>query len=272
MVAVTTVLVALTLSMLVTRVASTALTITGIPRHVARFQARSAFTGVGFTTGEAEQVVHHPVRRRIVMTLMLLGNIGVITIASSLILSFTRSPSTRQASLRFVLLVTGMVVLLWLANSRRFDRYLSGVIARVLAKWTDLSVRDYAELLQISGNYGISELQVQKGDWLAGATLAELGLRDEGAAVLGIYRPGRSYIGVPKGETRINAGDLVIVYGLAEVLAELDRRPAGAAGDRQHEESVARHSALLQEQRRLEEELQNQGSRPEPPAPEDQDG
>jgi hypothetical protein len=192
MIAVTTVLVALTLSMLVTRIASTALTITGIPRHVARFQARSAFTGVGFTTAEAEQVVHHPVRRRIVMSLMLMGNIGVITIASSIILSFTRSQSSQQASVRLVLLVAGMLFLLWLANSRRFDSYLSRLISRVLHRWTDIDVRDYAALLQISGNYGIHELHVQEGDWLAGKTLGEMTLRDEGAAVLGIYRPGES--------------------------------------------------------------------------------
>ena len=35
---------------------------TGTSSELARFQARSAFTGVGFTTSEAESVVLHPVR------------------------------------------------------------------------------------------------------------------------------------------------------------------------------------------------------------------
>ncbi len=69
-------LVTIGLSLLVTRVASIALAMTGLSHDLAKFQARSAFTGVGFTTSEAEKVVAHPVRRRILMLLMLLGNAG----------------------------------------------------------------------------------------------------------------------------------------------------------------------------------------------------
>jgi hypothetical protein len=56
-------LVTIGLSLLVTRIASVALTMTGVSRDLAKFQARSAFTGVGFTTNEAEKVVARPVRR-----------------------------------------------------------------------------------------------------------------------------------------------------------------------------------------------------------------
>jgi len=65
-------LTVLALSLLITRLATVALTHTGMSTQAARFQARSAFTGTGLTTSEAEQVVRHPVRRRIVMTLMVL--------------------------------------------------------------------------------------------------------------------------------------------------------------------------------------------------------
>lgn len=247
MFAVATVLTAVTLSILITRVASTALTITGIPRHVARFQARSAFSGVGFTTTEAEQVVHHPVRRRIIMLLMLLGNAGIITIAGSLIISFARSRSATSASLRLSLLLTGMVAILWLANSKRFDRYITAVISRLLRRWTDLEIRDYAGLLQLSGEYGISELHVHEGDWLAEKTLGELNLRDEGVAILGIYRPGHGYIGVPKGPTPILPNDLLMVYGRSSVLSDLDERPTGPEGDAQHERAVTRQAGTSQE-------------------------
>jgi len=58
------VLTILALSLVITRVATVALTMTGLSRQVARFQARSALTGTGFTTSEAETVVNHPVRRQ----------------------------------------------------------------------------------------------------------------------------------------------------------------------------------------------------------------
>lgn len=81
MVALATVLVVLLVSLLITRVATVALTLTGLSREVARFQARSALSGTGFTTSEAEAVVNDPVRRRIVMALMLVGSAGIVTAA-----------------------------------------------------------------------------------------------------------------------------------------------------------------------------------------------
>ncbi|MEL7208515.1 MAG: hypothetical protein AAGK32_09850 [Actinomycetota bacterium] len=53
MVGVITLFVLVMLSLLVTRVASLMLTVTGMSRESARFQARSAFSGVGFTTAES---------------------------------------------------------------------------------------------------------------------------------------------------------------------------------------------------------------------------
>ena len=73
-------LTALGLSLLITRLASTALMLTGLSKEAARFQARSAFTGTGFTTHEAEKVVNHPVRRRVIALLMICRSAGLITI------------------------------------------------------------------------------------------------------------------------------------------------------------------------------------------------
>lgn len=56
-------LVVVTISIIVTRVATVALSMTGVSRDLARFRARSAFSRVGFTTGEAEKMTNHPARR-----------------------------------------------------------------------------------------------------------------------------------------------------------------------------------------------------------------
>ena len=53
MVAVVSVLFILAVSLLITRIATVALQLTGLSKANARFQARSAFTGVGYTTSEA---------------------------------------------------------------------------------------------------------------------------------------------------------------------------------------------------------------------------
>ena len=61
------------LALLVTRVATVALRTTGFSHEAARCQVQSAFSGVGFTTVQSEDVVNHPARRRIVLGLMLLS-------------------------------------------------------------------------------------------------------------------------------------------------------------------------------------------------------
>ncbi len=52
MIAALTLFTVLTLSILVIRSGAVALRLTGLPEQVARFQARSAFTGAGFTTSD----------------------------------------------------------------------------------------------------------------------------------------------------------------------------------------------------------------------------
>lgn len=245
MLALGTALVAIVLSILIARIATVALTVTGLSREAARFQARSALTGTGFTTSEAEPVVDHPVRRRIIMVLMLVGSAGVVTLVAAVTLGFVAARGGADVALRIGLLLGGLLAVLALARNERVDRRLTWLIARLLRTYTDLDTRDYARLLKLSGEYAVTELTVSPGDWIAERTLAELGLTDEGVIVLSIQREDGSYIGVPRGDTPVLSGDVVILYGRGSNLAELDRRPAGPVGDEAHADAVARQRLVL---------------------------
>lgn len=234
MIAILTVLVIVTLSLLVARVATAALTLTGLSRESARFQARSALTTTGFTTVESERIVRHPVRRRIVMTLMLIGQAGIVTVIASLALSFATAAAFLDTAMRLALLLGGLTLLLYLARSQRFDRMIQPLIRRLLGRFTDLDVRDYASLLHIHGEFAVSELAVEADDWIAGRTLQEVRPADEGLLVLGVQRDATTYLGAPTGATRIRAGDTLIVYGPTHRLSELDNRQGGPGGDVAH--------------------------------------
>jgi hypothetical protein len=234
LIAILTVLVIVTMSLLVTRVATAALTLTGLSRESARFQARSALTTTGFTTVESERIVRHPVRRRIIMTLMLIGQAGIVTVIATLALSFATVGAFRDTVMRLVLLLGGLVLLLFLARSQRFDRMIQPLIRRLLGRFTDLDVRDYASLLHIHGEFAVSELAVEADDWIAGRTLQEVRPADEGLLILGVQRDATTYFGAPTGATRIRAGDTLIVYGPTHRLSELDRRQGGPGGDVAH--------------------------------------
>lgn len=243
MIALAGLLVVILVSLLVTRIATVALALTGLSRESARFQARSALSGVGFTTSEAESVVNHPVRRRVVMVLMLLGGASFVTALGALVLSFAGTDSGQRGT-RLLIVVGGLFVIWLLARNKWADRGLSRLIARGLGRWTDLDARDYAALLHLSGPFAVMEMAVDADDWLAGRTLGDLRLRDEGVLVLGISRADGHWIGVPRFDTELRAGDTLVVYGRSPRLAELDRRPAGPDGDAAHDAAVAEHRDL----------------------------
>lgn len=203
----------LALSMVITRIASVAITLTGVSSETARFQARSAFTGTGFTTSEAENVVDHPVRRRIIMILMIARSAGLVSILISLILSFANSGDNDIERLMRLGYLVGGVLVLWLISlSRTFGHQLERLIRWALKRWTSLEIRDYENLFNLSGDYGVKELKVKKGDWLAGKTLDDCNLIDEGILVLGIYREDGSYLGAPQGDTEICPRDNIFYY------------------------------------------------------------
>lgn len=246
MIAIASLLIVVTLSILVTRVATVALTHTGMSREAARFQARSAFTGAGFTTQEAEMVVNHPIRRRIVLLLMLLGNAGIVTAVSSLMLGFVNESTSSSFWVKIVSLAGGIGLLWYLASSKWVDRYLSRLIDWMLRRFTRLEVTDYASLLRLKGDYRLGEIEMQEDDWLTGQTLREANLRQEGVNVLGITRGDGNYMGAPTGETQVKAGDVLIVYGREECLQEIDERRHGTSGDREHDEAVAEQDQVEQ--------------------------
>lgn len=235
-------------SLLVSRIASVALTATGLSRSAAQFQARSALTGVGFTTSESEAIVNHPVRRRVVMALMLIGNAGLVTAVATLLAGYVGA-GAGGALMRTAVLALGLVAVYAASRSQVVDRHIARAVARLLNRYTDLDVRDYAGLLRVAGPYSVTELHVESGDWMAGRSLGELRLRDEGVVVLGIVSSGGLYAGAPGKETTVHEGDQLIVYGHDDTLAELDQRRRGSSGDAAHR----RASGVHRRRRRTEE-------------------
>lgn len=250
MVALISLFIILILSILCTRIVTVALTLTGLSREAAQFQAVSAFTGAGFTTTESEKIVNHPVRRRIILLTIRLGNVGLVTTISSLILTFVQPNGTREEITRLFLLLIGLTILWVVATSHWIDHHLSRFINWALQRWSDLDTHDYASLLRLSGEYRVVEIQVQSGDWLVDKSLAELNLNQEGALVLGIYRANGNYIGAPTGETVIHPDDMLILYGRSPLLVELDSRQAGTPGDQAHQQAVLTQERIVLEQKK----------------------
>lgn len=213
-------LVVFAFSLLIIRIGTIALVMTGVSSDRASFQSISAFSGVGFTTEEAEDVMSTPSRRRIIRTLILLGNIGIVTGIATLVLSFTGDGSGNSA-LRLAYLAIGTGSLILLARSRWFDRLVTPVIEWGLDRTTSLDRHDYRQLLRLRRGYRVAEIYVDEDNQLTNRTLKELNRNAEGVVALGIRRSDDSYLGALGENQPIKSGDTFLAYGQKDRLQKL---------------------------------------------------
>lgn len=215
-------LLAILISFLFVRAASIALMMTGLDKSKARFQALSAFSGTGFTTKEAELVVNHPVRRRIVRYLMVMGNAGVVTVIVTATSSFSTSTGY-QLPLNIVLLVVGIYVIYRLAQNRGFVRKWEYFIEKKLISRSDFEEHTTEDLLHFMEGYGLVKKIIPENSNLIGQSIAKLELNKKGILVLGIER-GKTWLPTPAAREVLDFQDRLVVYGpldaLKAILAE----------------------------------------------------
>lgn len=229
-------LIVATLVFVIIRAGASALEMTGLSREAARFQALSAFFGAGFTTGESELVVNHPVRRRIIRDLIVIGNIGIMSAIGTVVvtagkLDFAADPRTAWSKIGMI--AVGLLLLWGIARTPLPTWLIDKSVNRMLRNAGLLAARDYEAMLRLRDGYAVEEFRVHGGHWLEGLTLADVTPRKFGVNVLGIVRDDGGYVGSPHGTTGVEPGDVLILYGQhGDVRSFLDREAAtGSAPD-----------------------------------------
>lgn len=243
MVAVASFLLVLMLSLLVIRIGAIALVRTGLSRDVARFQALSAFSGAGFTTDEAETLLDSPARRKVIATLIRLGSVGVTTSIATLLLSFIGAGGATLP--RLLVLFGGVGGLYAVSRSRTFHRLITPVIEWGLDRYTELRLRDYANLLNLQGGNQVAEIEVEEDTWLSKHRLDDLSLPDEGILVLGVERSGEGFTEAPPPSMHLRPGDCLVVYGRSHRINEIATR--GPEDYEAHQEAVREHQRDIEE-------------------------
>ena len=134
MIAALTLAVLYAISVTIVRVASVILRHTGLPDHVARLQSISAMSGAGFTTTESELIVNHPIRRRVITWLMIIGNLGIASVGATVIVTFVGKDGDAgriAVQALTMLLVVGLTV--FVVNNGALDRWTCALIAKLVA-------------------------------------------------------------------------------------------------------------------------------------------
>lgn len=217
---------AITVSMIIVRIGAVVLEMTGLDAETARFQALSAFTGTGFTTREAEDVVRHPQRRRIVSVLILLGSAGIITVLAGVIQALQARVNYQEQwvpllDIALLLLAVFLVyrVLIWPRLAVRIDRQLAAGLRRSFG----LTPARIEELLAGAEGWGIVRFEVPDDCRFVNLTLGESRPRDQGVLILALER-GKTTIPSPDRDTKILPGDVLLAYGQVEQMEELFSR------------------------------------------------
>jgi len=211
--AIVALLVIALVSLLAVRVGATALMMTGLSWDTASFQSYSAFFGVGFTTKEAEMVVNHPVRRRIIRDLILAGNVGLTSALATLIVTLLQSSSGGDTLKMMSWLLGGLLALYFLSRLGWVQKALDHFIRRALERAGLVRALDYELLLRIQHGYVVSEIEVLPQTYLAGRTLRDSRPWDRGVVILAITRDGETHPGIPSRDDLIQPGDVLTAYG-----------------------------------------------------------
>ncbi len=207
------------ISALIIKVGTIALRMTGISKESARFQSLSAFTGTGFTTSEAESIVNHPRRRKVIKALMILGNIGVVSAVTMLILSF-RGEGLFDALTKIGIIGLAALAIVFFSVVKGLENVMDGFIEKRLSKMTHFSMGTFSEIMRLASGYGVAELSITADHVLAGKRLLESNLSRSDILVLAVKR-GFRLIPTPKADELIEPGDHLVCFGLLKNLTEV---------------------------------------------------
>jgi hypothetical protein len=234
------------------RIGAVALELTGIPWERAKFQALSAFTNCGFTTSEAEDIVRHPLRRSIVSYLMIFGNAGIVTTIGTFAGAIVGS-NLRDALTRFAVLGVVVVALAAIAKLPFFGQRTRNVVQRWMSKRFDFAPTTEA-MLRFDEGYCLTRFKLPDDSPACGFALKDLRLRDRKMQILAIER-GPEFHPVPGGEDKLEAGDVLIIYGTEDVVEAVfhpdgtERITVMVEGLHMSEAALQKHASELHERR-----------------------
>jgi hypothetical protein len=203
-------------SLLAIKVATIALMMTGLSYDTASFQSYSAFFGVGFTTREAELVVNHPVRRRIIRDLILVGNIGLTSALATMVATFVQGNNIFKSMMIILAAIAIAIVISYIGGVRWFRKTLDRIIAYSLNRAGLVRALDYELLLRVDHGYVVSEYLIESGNPLVGKMLRQSRPWDSGVVLLAIRRNDVLLPGIPGPSDVVEVGDVLVIYGKEE--------------------------------------------------------
>ncbi|MFE1243489.1 TrkA C-terminal domain-containing protein [Fictibacillus sp. NPDC058756] len=183
-------------------------TLTGLKKEIARFQVISMFTATGFTTGESELILEHPIRRRLSTFLILFGVFSLAVIISAI--SNILSDEFRSIELGMITLV--LIGLYLILSIPKFKRYLVKSFEGHLEKQYNLADLPLRDVMYFDEDDVVIELPIHKNSSVIGKKLKDVIEMEDDMLVLFIKR-GDVTLRKDSYTTEIQEGDMIFLYG-----------------------------------------------------------
>ena len=227
--AISLVLVVVTIYMLAIEIFSVAFKLTGLVTSKIRLQVASLFTSSGYTTAESELIAKDDKRRRIAIACMYTGHIfsvafmGLVFNVVISLASYTSTGAPHFTEWYFIVLYVSLFFFLTMLFlkippiNRHFQRFLEAI---ALKSSTRAKKSNIITVLDLHGKHATAEVSLNiVPDFCKDVALFEMGLsHNYSLNILSIRRDSR-YVEVTK-DTMFQQGDVLLIYGLINDIKE----------------------------------------------------
>jgi hypothetical protein len=181
---------------------------TGLDKKISRFQVISMLTGTGFTTGESELIIDHPVRRRLGAFLILFGAFSLAVIISAI----SQLLSDNFFTMEIAYIAGGLVVLLLILRVPSIQNFMSKKMKSELEENYELADLPIKDVLLMDDEDEVREISILEDSAFSGKTFDEIVAREDDLMLLFIKR-GDINIRNKSYDTKLEPGDRLVLYG-----------------------------------------------------------
>jgi hypothetical protein len=192
--------------------------LTGLKKEVSRFQVISMMTGTGFTTGESELILGHPVRRKLATFLILFGAFSLAVIISSI-------SQFLSEGLRLGEVLSGavtVIVVFCVLKLERTQQVLFEAFHQKMKPQIELADLPIRDLFLKNKEDAFINLHIYYRSHLANKTISQVVIEhDELELVVLFIQRGEVRIRKNIYDTTLHEGDQVLIYGSKQVISQI---------------------------------------------------
>lgn len=191
--------------------------LTGLKLEISRFQVISMMTGTGFTTGESELILGHPIRRKLAIFLILFGAFSLAVIISSISNFLSDDLGVKE----ILFLALGIIFVLVILKLTFIQKILSNLFNKDMKKNIELGDLPIREVFLTDKKDYILNLHIYKESCLFHNTINQV-IKEHDQLDIVILFIKRGDLKIKKNiyHTKIHEGDQIYLFGDRGVIKE----------------------------------------------------